>query len=107
MASIVINLLREGRHWRMRLAVNGKIESRDVIGCTDSMLPIIRGLMAAEAEAHTIFARPQGAVGISPPTITVGMPSGRTLTFVLRSVQDAFSEGPESVTSILDGSRSS
>jgi S-formylglutathione hydrolase FrmB len=97
MTSIAVNLTRQGRHWRIQVAVDGKIEPTDVFGCTDGMLPLLTGLERAESEANAIFSRPERQMRGAPPSITVAMPSGRHLTFELTSVQQALAEGPELV----------
>jgi hypothetical protein len=64
------------------------------------MLPLIAGLLAAETEANAILARAKGKVATLPTSITVGMPSGRLLTFTLTSVQEAYALGPELVPEV-------
>jgi hypothetical protein len=96
MATIAVNISREGRSWRIAFAVDGKVEPRHVFGCSDGMLPLIAGLMAAEAQAHAISSHAKSQMSTLPTTIAVGMPSGRTLTFSLTSLQEAYTLSPES-----------
>jgi hypothetical protein len=87
MTSITIDLTREGRHWHIQLAVNGEIHSRRVFGCSEALTPLVSGLLAADAENASVGTHPEGHGPVRPATITVSMPSGRILTFALRSVQ--------------------
>jgi hypothetical protein len=95
MTSIVVNLTRQAKHWTITLAVNGQIQPRAVFACTEGLAPLVRGLVAAEAENATVRPTTDADRAIGPATITVGMPSGRVLTFSLTSMQDALPYLPE------------
>lgn len=100
MPHIAVNITGQGRHWRIGFAIDGEVQPRNVFGCSEGMLPLVSGLLAAEAEANAILARAKGKVSALPTSITVGMPSGRFLTFTLTSVQQAYAVGPELSTGI-------
>jgi hypothetical protein len=95
MASIAVNIAREGRHWRIGFTIDGKVQPGNVFGCTDGMLPLLAGLMAAEAQANAISSHAEREMRTLPSVISVSMPSGRVLTFTLTSLQQAFPLPPE------------
>jgi hypothetical protein len=103
MASITVNLTRQRRHWQIQIAVDGEIKPANVFGCSDGLLPLITGLERAEAQAHAIVTSPDSNMGGLPPTITVGMPSGRVLTFRLSSLQESLAHTPETIPAFLRG----
>jgi hypothetical protein len=94
MTSITVDLTRQGRHWNVQLAVNGEIHARRIFGCSEALTPLVSGLLAADAENATIGTHPEGDRPVRPATITVSMPSGRVLTFALRSVQHSVADMP-------------
>jgi hypothetical protein len=94
MTSITVNLARQGRHWTLQFAIDGKIEPRTVLGCSERMAPVVRALERAESEMNAVFADPKGDVLSTPATVTVGMPSGRVLTFRLSSLQQTLPDRP-------------
>jgi hypothetical protein len=102
-SDISVNISREGRHWTIRLAVDGNIQPRNIFGCSDGLLPLVSSLLATDAEHAAIFASAKGNRTIRPAVIAVGMPSGRVLTFSLSSVQHAIADLPEGSLSILRG----
>jgi hypothetical protein len=95
---IVINLTRQAKHWSIQLAVDGQIEATTIFGCREALTPLVTGLMAAEAENTTVGPRSETDRSIGPATITVGMPSGRVLTFSLTSLQEALPNVPEGLS---------
>jgi hypothetical protein len=101
MSSITVDISRQARHYRVALAIDGQIQPRAVFGCTDGLEPMLRGLMAAESEVAAVWTRPEGAVRLTPPTVTIGMPSGSVLTFTLTTVQHAMGELPEGAASVI------
>ena len=98
MASIAVDITREGRHWRIAFTVDGQVEPRHVFGCSDGMLPLLAGFMAAEAQANAVRPNAKTQMRTLPSTVTVRMPSGRLLTFTLTSIQQADSMFPEGLS---------
>ena len=95
MHALEITIAREVRHWRIEVQVQGDVETRTIFGCNDGILPILSGLYAAQAEVHAVSARAERQPGELPPTVTVRMPSGRLLTFLLSSVQEPLPHAPK------------
>jgi hypothetical protein len=88
MVRIAIDLERESRHWRLKIAVDGQIEPSHVFACTDALLPLIVGLERTELEAHRIATAAKTEVRTFPSDIAIRMPSGRLLTFTLTRMQE-------------------
>lgn len=102
MAGISIQLGKVGRHWSIKLDVDGNVGSSTAFGCSDAMLPLVAGLLATEAQIAAIGAGTESQMGRAPSRITVTMPSGRVLTFKLALDKQAFSVPPE-ILSTLPG----
>lgn len=83
MRGIHVELTREGRHWRIKLDVEGNVEPTTAFGCSESMFPLVAGLLATEAEVNAISAGTQRNMRDAPTYVAVRMPSGRMLTFRL------------------------
>jgi hypothetical protein len=84
--ALAITISREVRHWRIEVQVKGGVEPSTVFGCYDGMMPMLGGLLAAEAEVNAVAALPERKPAAPPPTVTVRMPSGRLLTFELARI---------------------
>jgi hypothetical protein len=103
MSNITVDLSREGRHWTIKLAIDGQIQPRNIFGCSDGLMPLVSSLLATDAEHAAIFASTKRNRSVRPAVITIGMPSGRILTFLLASVQHSIADVPEGSLSILGG----
>jgi hypothetical protein len=92
MSRIDVRITAHTRHYRIETAVDGEVQPRNIFGCRDGLLPLFAWLTAAELQHHAIRARGEPYPGSDEPTIAVGMPSGRVLTFKLSSVKDSIAD---------------
>ena len=81
MSTLAVTISREVKHWRIEAQIQGDVEPSTIFACRDGFSPILRCLVAAEAEMNAIETFTQRAPGDTPTLITVRMPSGRVLSF--------------------------
>jgi hypothetical protein len=81
--------------------VDGDVRSGQTFGCRDGLFPMIAGFLATEAQVGAVLAGSQSDVINAPTFVSVCMPSGRTLTFVLSLSQEALAEFPESRSEVV------
>jgi hypothetical protein len=95
MPGISVHIARESHYWRIGFNVDSNIEPTHVVGCREGCLPVIAGLLAAEANEHAVWSGADVDAINLQTVITVSMPSGRVLTFRQVFVENRQSERPE------------
>ena len=90
-----VKLSSQSRGWRIEAGVNGQVDTGRIFGCSDGFLPVFSAFRAAELNYRGIRATPEAYAGTLPATVTVTMPSGRRLVFVLAGVEPPEGEVPE------------